>query len=217
MPRIAVRERRARLADATLLVVDLLATLLVALEGGSTAVVNHLDVLGIFIVAFASALGGGIVRDLLIGDTPPRAIRDWRYPAVALAGGAAVLAGYALFQRVPGMLVTVLDAGGLALFAVSGADKALEFRIHPLLAVMMGGITGVGGGAIRDLLLNRVPMILRADVYATAALAGAAVAVVLLGMRVPRVPSLTLGAVACFTLRILAVTRHWNLPHPGGF
>ncbi len=207
-------ERRAHLADASLLVVDLLATVLVALEGGSTAVANHLDLLGILVLAFTSALGGGILRDLLIGDTPPSAIRDWRYPAIALAGGTVVLLGFPFVHDMPGMLISVLDAGGLALFAVSGADKALEFRIHPLLAVLMGGITGVGGGVIRDLLLTRVPLILRADVYATAALAGAAVAVILLRLRLPRTWSLSVGATICFVLRMLAVTRHWSLPHP---
>ncbi len=209
-------ERRAHLASTSLLVVDLLATLLVALEGGSAAVANHLDVLGVLVLAFASALGGGIVRDLLIGDAPPSAIRDWRYPAVALAGGCVVLFGFAFAHDVPPMLVTVLDAGGLALFAVSGADKALEFHVHPLLAVLMGGITGVGGGVIRDVLLTRVPMILRADVYATAALVGAAVVVLLLWVRVPRAWSLGSGAAACFVLRLVAVMRHWELPHPGG-
>lgn len=209
-------DRRAHLASTSLLVVDLLATLLVALEGGSAAVVNHLDLLGVLVLAFASALGGGIVRDLLIGDAPPSAIQDWRYPAVALFGGAVVLFGFTFAQEMPGLLVTVLDAGGLALFAVSGADKALEFRIHPLLAVLMGGITGVGGGVIRDVLLTHVPMILRADVYATAALAGAAIAIVLLRFRVSRIWSLSVGAVLCFVLRMVAVTRHWGLPHPGG-
>lgn len=209
-------DRRAHFASTSLLVVDLLATLLVALEGGSAAVVNHLDLLGVLVLAFASALGGGIVRDLLIGDAPPSAIRDWRYPAVALFGGAVVLFGFTFVREMPGLLVTVLDAGGLALFAVSGADKALEFRIHPLLAVLMGGITGVGGGVIRDVLLTRVPMILRADVYATAALAGAAIAIVLLRFRVSRIWSLSLGAVFCFVLRMVAAMRHWGLPHPGG-
>ena len=200
-----------------LLVVDLLATFLVALEGGSAGVLAHLDFFGVLVVAFVSAVGGGMLRDVLIGATPPNAIRDWRYGATALAGGALVLIGFQSFERVPSHLLIPLDAAGLALFAVAGADKAIEFGIPPLIAVMMGAVTGCGGGVIRDVLLNRVPAILHADVYATAALAGAAITVVMLRKKLRRAWSMIGGAGFCFALRMVAVWRHWSLPHVAGY
>ena len=200
-----------------LLVVDLLATLLVALEGGAAAVNGHLDLLGILVLAFVSALGGGIVRDLLLGALPPNALRDWRYGTVALSGGALIMLGFRLLTRVPEMPLTMMDAAGLGLFAVAGADKAMEFRVPPLAAVLLGGITGCGGGVIRDLLLGRVPRILNADVYATAALFGALLTVLLLRAKVNRGWAMALGAAACFGLRMAAVVKHWSLPHLSGY
>ena len=200
-----------------LLVVDLLATLLVALEGGAAAVNGRLDLLGILVLAFVSSLGGGIVRDLLLGALPPNALRDWRYGTVALSGGALIILGFRLLTRVPEMPLTMMDAAGLGLFAVAGADKAMEFRVPPLAGVLLGGITGCGGGVIRDLLLGRVPRILDADVYATAALLGALLTVLLLRAKVNRGWAMALGAAACFALRMTAVVRHWSLPHLSGY
>lgn len=108
-----------------------------------------------------------------------------------------------------------LDAAGLSLFAVAGAEKALEFGIHPFIAVLMGGITGVGGGTIRDVLLAQVPTVLRADVYATAALAGAVVVVVGRACRLPKTVTALAGVVVCFLLRMVSIWRHWNLPVMG--
>ncbi|MFC6645354.1 trimeric intracellular cation channel family protein [Granulicella cerasi] len=200
-----------------LLVFDLLATLLVALEGSSAGVLAHLDFFGVLVIAFISALGGGIVRDLLIGATPPNAIRDWRYGAIALLGGGITLISFQTVQTVPHHLLVTLDAAGLALFAVAGADKAIEYGVSPLSAVLMGATTGCGGGVIRDLLLNRIPAILHSDVYATAALAGAIVTVVSLRFRLPRGWAMAAGAVICFTLRMMAVTFGWSLPHVAGY
>jgi uncharacterized membrane protein YeiH len=98
------------------------------------------------------------------------------------------------------------------LFAVAGAAKALDFGIHPFIAVLMGGVTGVGGGTIRDIFLARIPTVLRADVYATAALAGAAVLVVSLRFKMNAKSATILGSVVCFALRVVSVWRHWNLP-----
>jgi uncharacterized membrane protein YeiH len=117
-----------------------------------------------------------------------------------------------LFQRVPVHLMITLDAAGLALFAVTGVGKALEFGITPLLAIMMGAVTGAGGGTVRDVLLAQVPGVLHSDVYAAAALAGAAVVVVGLRLKMPRSLAMSLGAGACFVLRMVAAWRHWNLP-----
>jgi uncharacterized membrane protein YeiH len=198
--------------DLALLTVDLAGTFVFAIEGAMAAIRADLDLLGLLVLAFATALGGGMIRDVLIGATPPNSIRDWRYGATALAGGGAVFCFYQFFQQVPSGLMLTLDAGGLALFAVSGTAKALEYGIHPMLAVLMGAITGVGGGTVRDVLLARVPAVLNSDVYASAAMAGSIVMVIALKTKVPRNIAMSVGGVLCFVLRMLAVWQHWNLP-----
>jgi uncharacterized membrane protein YeiH len=190
----------------------LLGTFVFAVEGAMAAIAGNLDLLGLMVLAFSTALGGGIIRDLLIGSVPPGSIRDWRYPAIAFLGAAVVFCFYPFVSRLSPWVIIVFDAAGLGLFAVAGAGKALDFGINPFIAVLMGGVTGVGGGTIRDLLLARIPSVLRSDVYATAALAGATVLVVGLRLRMnPKVMTI-LGAVACFALRVVSVWRHWNLP-----
>jgi len=198
--------------DTLLLVVDLLGSYVFAVEGAMAAIRANLDLLGLLVLSFATALGGGVIRDLLIGAVPPNSIRDWRYGATAFAGGGTVFFFYEFFRSVPQPLMITLDAAGLALFAVAGADKALEFGINPLIAVLMGGVTGVGGGSVRDMLLAQVPAVLRVDVYASAALVGAAVVVMGVKMKMPRSVAMSLGAGACFALRMVAVWQHWNLP-----
>jgi uncharacterized membrane protein YeiH len=195
-----------------LLAIDLLGTFVFAIEGAIAGIQGNLDLLGIMVLAFATALGGGIIRDVLIGAIPPNSIRDWRYPAVAFFGAGVVFCFYQFVSQVPAWVLIVFDAAGLGLFAVAGAAKALDFGIHPFIAILMGGVTGVGGGTIRDILLARIPTVLRADVYATAALAGAAVLV--LGIRLKMNPRFMtiLGAIVCFALRVVSVWRHWNLP-----
>src|ERR1700679_3236084 len=194
-------EPGARLTSTKLyLAVDLAGTLIFALEGALAAIVGQLDLLGLMVLSFATALGGGIIRDLLIGAVPPGAIRDWRYGAVAFAGGAITFFSYHLVGQIPPALLMALDAAGLALFAVAGAGKALAYGISPFVAVLMGGITGVGGGTIRDVLLARVPTVLNADVYATAALAGAAVMVIGLKFRMPHRIMSVCGGIVCFVL-----------------
>jgi uncharacterized membrane protein YeiH len=198
--------------DVVLLAVDLVGTFVFAVEGALAGIRGELDLLGLLVVSFVTALGGGTVRDLLIGAVPPNSIRDWRYGATAFAGGGAVFCFYQSFQHVPQRLLITLDAAGLALFAMAGAGKALEFGINPMIAVLMGVLTGVGGGTIRDVLMTRVPGILNTDIYASAALAGASLMVIGLALKVPRTIAMTVGGVCCFVLRMVAVARHWNLP-----
>jgi uncharacterized membrane protein YeiH len=198
--------------DVVLLAVDLVGTFVFAVEGALAGIRGELDLLGLLVLSFVTALGGGTVRDLLIGAVPPNSIRDWRYGATAFAGGGAVFCFYRAFEHVPLQVLITLDAAGLALFAVAGAGKALEFGINPMIAVLMGVLTGVGGGTIRDVLLTTVPGILNTDIYASAALLGAAVMVIGLALKVPRTIAMTVGGVCCFTLRMVAVALHWNLP-----
>ncbi len=196
--------------------VDLAGTFLFAVEGAMAAIHGNLDFLGMVVLAFATAVGGGIVRDLLIGSVPPGAIKDWRYGAIALAGATTAYFFHQMVQEVPVMLMLTLDAAGLSLFALSGAGKALEYEIDPVMAVVMGGITGVGGGTVRDILLAQVPTVLRADVYATAALLGAAVLVIGLKLNLPRTAVGMAGGLACFGLRMAALLLHWNIPKVAG-
>ena len=199
-----------------LLVVDLLGTFLFGLEGATAATRGNLDLLGLMVLAFATALGGGILRDLLIGASPPNSIRDWRYSATAFLAAAFVFLWHTTVSHFPNSVMVTLDAAGLGLFAVAGAQKAIEYDIPPLIAILMGGVTGVGGGTICDVLLARVPVVLRSDVYATAALLGATIVVLGLKLKMRPVVAMTVGAIACFALRMVAVWQHWNLPRVGG-
>jgi uncharacterized membrane protein YeiH len=198
--------------DLLLLVIDLIGTFVFAVEGALAGMYAGLDVFGLLVLSFVTALGGGTIRDVLIGAIPPNSIRDWRYGATAFAGGGAAFFFHPMFQRVPAHLMITLDAAGLALFAVAGVGKALEYGITPLLAIMMGAVTGAGGGTVRDVLLAQVPGVLHSDVYAAAALAGAAVVVAALKLKIPRGAAMSVGAGACFVLRMVAAWRHWNLP-----
>jgi uncharacterized membrane protein YeiH len=194
-----------------LLAADLLGTLVFAVEG-ALAGGGDLDLLGLLVLAFATALGGGIIRDVLIGDVPPAALKSWRYAAVAFLGGTIYFFLHEFVENIPGNDLMLLDAAGLSIFAIAGTEKALLYKMHPFIAVLLGTITGVGGGTIRDVLLAQVPRVLQADVYATAALAGSIVMVVGNKLRLPPVVAAVLGGLVCFTLRVVSVWHHWNLP-----
>ena len=209
---VSVAERLRTNSDTLLIAFDLIGTLVFALEGALRAIRSDLDFLGLLVLAFVTAVGGGIIRDLLIGATPPAAIRDWRYFGIAILGAVAVFFFYQSVRAIPEQLIVTLDAAGLGLFAVAGVEKALDYQMHPLMAVVMGGITGVGGGTVRDLLLAEVPSVLRKDVYASAALAGGVVMVLLLKVKVPRAAAMLAGGCSCFLLRMIGVAQHWNLP-----
>ncbi|NLG60778.1 MAG: trimeric intracellular cation channel family protein [Candidatus Cloacimonetes bacterium] len=196
-------------------VLDLAGTFVFALSGAMTGVRHRFDLFGLLVLAFAAGNVGGITRDLLIGAVPPPGIADWRYIAVPILAGLITFRWHTVIDRVRSP-VLVLDAGGLALFAVSGALKALDFQLGPLTAIILGMLTGIGGGMLRDVLANEVPAVLRGDIYAVAALAGAAVVV---GGRMLGLPSPVVavtGAALCFGLRLIAIRRRWQLPVPRG-
>ena len=196
-----------------MLAVDLAGTVLFAREGALAAIRGQLDFFGVMVLSFATALAGGVIRDLLLGDAPPASLRDWRYATAAFLAGAGGFFFYHFVLQIPNVVIMVLDAAGLGLFAVAGTEKALAFRLHPFIAVLLGTITGVGGGTVRDIFLAQVPIILRADVYATAALAGSALMILARKLGVPPAWAAFLGGTACFMLRVVSVWRHWNLPH----
>lgn len=195
-------------------VLDLAGTFVFALSGAAAGVKHRLDVFGILVLSLVAASAGGIVRDLLIGAVPPAALSDWRYVAVSLLAGLVVLYGHALVERLRNP-VLLSDAAGLALFAVSGAHKALAFHLGPLPAALLGMLTGIGGGVVRDLLVAEVPAVLHAEIYAVAALAGAGVVVIGSATGLPSSVATTAGALLCFGLRLVAMWRGWRLPVPG--
>lgn len=195
-----------------MLAFDLAATLLFAVEGGLAAVEARLDLFGVLVVGFATAVGGGMLRDVLLGDMPPAALRDGRYVAAAVAGGLAAFLLSELVRDIPDGVVTTLDAAALSLFAVSGAAKALSFGTSAPTAALLGALTGVGGGVVRDVLLNETPRVLVGEVYAVAALLGASVMVVGARAGLPRGAAMAVGGCAGFTLRIVSAWQDWDLP-----
>jgi len=203
-------------AGKALLAADLAGTFLFGIEGAAAAIRGNLDLLGMMVLAFSTALAGGVVRDLLIGAVPPESIKNWRYAATAFTAAMLTFLFYRMLQAFPATLLMVLDAGGLALFAVAGTEKALEYNIHPFMAALLGTITGVGGGTIRDIFLAHVPRVLQSDIYATAALAGAVVLIVTRRIGASPMAAAFAGGGCCFVLRVVAATRHWNLPRIAG-
>lgn len=203
-------------ADQLLLVVDLAGTLLFAVEGAMAAVDANLDLIGILTLAFCTAIGGGITRDVLLGALPPASLRDVRYPTIIITAGMLVFFLHRVVRAIPGFELQVLDAAGLAVFAMSGTMKALLHRMNSLVAVLLGAITAVGGGTIRDVLLNQVPTVLRLEVYASAALVGSAFLVAAKRIHVPSKWAASLGGILCFSLRVIGVWQHWNLPRALG-
>ncbi len=193
------------------LVLDLCGTFVFALSGATAGVRDRLDIFGVLVLSFAAANSGGIVRDLLIGAVPPPGVADWRYIAVPVLAGLATFRWGSIVERMNNA-VQVFDAGGLALFAVSGAQKALDFHLGPVTAMLLGMLTGIGGGIVRDVLSAEVPAVLRGDIYAVAALAGAAVVVLGHLFQIPSPVSAILGAMLCFGLRFVAIRRRWQLP-----
>ncbi|HEY8538674.1 MAG TPA: trimeric intracellular cation channel family protein [Steroidobacteraceae bacterium] len=195
------------------LILDLAGTFVFALAGATAAARRQLDVFGVLVIAFASACSGGIIRDVLIGAVPPAAISDWRYAATSLFAGIIAFRFHPTIERMAHP-VRVFDAAGLALFAVAGAQKALAYELNGFMAALLGMLTAIGGGVVRDLLLAQIPVVLRSDLYAVAALAGAIVVVV--GERLALWPVLgaVAGAALCFALRVIAIQRNWQLPKP---
>ena len=198
-------------AGTFLRVLDLAGTFVFALSGAAAGAKHRVDLFGVLVLSFVAANFGGITRDLLIGSVPPAAISDWRYVTVS------VVAGVITFLR-PGVMdrlrspVLMLDAAGLALFAVAGTLKAQAFHLGPVAAPLLGMLTGIGGGLVRDVLVSDVPAVFRTEIYALAALAGSMVVVLGESLRWPHGPVAVAGAALCFGLRVVSIRRGWRLP-----
>lgn len=194
-----------------LLVLDLGGTFVFAISGAVTAVRHRLDIFGVLVLAFAAGNAGGITRDLLIGAVPPAAIADWKYLGVSVLAGLLTFYWYRVIARLSNPVLW-FDAAGLAFFAVAGAEKALVHGLNPVMAALLGMLTGIGGGMLRDVLANEIPAVLRADLYALAALAGAAVVVIGHVLHIQPVATTIVGGLLCFALRFMAIRYGWHLP-----
>jgi len=192
-------------------ILDLGGTFVFALSGGVAGVTHRLDLFGVLVLSFAAANAGGIARDVMIGATPVAALSDWRYVAVSLVAGLLTFYCYRFIDRLSGS-VLIFDAAGLALFAVTGTTKALAYHLAPVAAALLGMLTGIGGGIMRDILIAEVPVVLRADLYAVAALAGAGVVVIGEPLLGSSSAATTIGALLCFGLRFMAIRYGWRLP-----
>lgn len=190
-----------------LLVLDLAGTFVFALSGAFKGVRRGLDWLGITVLAVLTGVGGGIVRDVLLGDTPPAVFQDERYFAVCLAGAVAVLAFGRTISR-GWNRVMLADAVGLGLFAALGAAKGASFGLGPLGTILCGALTAVGGGVIRDVLVNDRPAVLYKGYYATAAILGAALLVVLDWIGLPSAAQIGAAALTTTSLRLLELARN---------
>jgi uncharacterized membrane protein YeiH len=203
-------------ASRVVRVTDIGGTFVFAIQGGLAAVLAHLDPVGVVVLAFLSALGGGIMRDLLIGARPIAAVGNWRYMAIVLTASATIWAFHSTIRAVPFMLMAGLGAVGLSLFAVAGTQKALDYDVNPFVAIFLGTLGAVGGSALRDIVLRNIPRVLWTDIYASAAALAALIVVVGHILRLPSRITAIVAAIACFSLRMIAVKLGWNLPTDPG-
>jgi uncharacterized membrane protein YeiH len=190
---------------------DLGGTFVFALSGATAGVKHRLDLFGVLVLSFAAGNSGGIARDVIIGAVPPAAIVNWQYVGVSMLAGLITFYWFPMIDRLSSP-VLVFDAAGLGLFAVAGATKALAFHAGPVAATLLGMLTGIGGGMVRDILVREIPSVLRTELYAVAALIGSSVVVAGQMLRLPPSVSSIAGAVLCFGLRFMAIRYRWRLP-----
>ena len=198
---------------ATLLVraLDLVGTFVFAISGAALGVQRGMDLYGVLVLAFVTAVFGGITRDVLIGAIPPASVANWHNLVLALVAGLLVFRFHRLFDRLQHP-VMFFDAAGLGVFAVAGTQKALDFGINWPMAAVLGMISGIGGGMVRDVLTAQVPTVLLSDIYAVAALAGALVVVTGSMVGLPPTAAALAGIALCMFLRLMALYRGWKLP-----
>jgi uncharacterized membrane protein YeiH len=190
---------------------DLIGTFAFAISGAVAARQRRLDLFGIIVVSFMVACGGGIIRDLCIGAVPPAGLANWAYLAVSLFAAGLTIAAYPQVRRLRHP-VLLFDAIGLGLFAVAGAQKALAYSQSAEPAIILGIVSAVGGGVMRDVLLSRVPAILDREIYASAALLGASVQVGLTYAGWSTFWTPWVAVISCVALRLASLYFGWRLP-----
>lgn len=192
--------------------VEIAAVGLLSVEGARIAADARLDLFGVVVLGLITALGGGLIRDVLLGDIPPPGLRTWELLAVSVGGAVIVIVGYQFVDDLPNWFYVTLDAAGVGLFCVVGAAKTLDLGLHFSLALFMGVLTGIGGGVIRDMMINDVPLVLRAELYAVSLFVGGGVFVALTAMGRSRLLAMVAGGSVFCSLRLLSVWQDWNLP-----
>ena len=190
---------------------DIVGTFAFALSGGVRAVENRMDPFGVIFLSFVAAVSGGIARDVLIGAVPPAALQSELYVGIAVVAGTICFFAYERILQLA-RPVAFFDAIGLGLFCVVGARKALDAGLSPVMAALLGMLTAVGGGIAADIMTARPPMVLRRDIYALAALAGAALLTLGDLVGVPDAVVAPLGALLATSLRLVALSYDWHLP-----
>lgn len=190
---------------------DLGGTFVFALSGAAAAVKHRLDIFGVMVLAFTAGNSGGIARDLLIGAVPPAAVENPSYLGVSVLAGLIVFFWDPVVTRAS-RVVLWFDAIGLSFFAAAGAEKALLHGMNPVMAALLGMLTGIGGGMLRDVLVMEIPGVLRSDLYALAALVGAAIVVAGNVLNIHPIATTIVGGLACFALRYMALRHGWHLP-----
>jgi len=193
-----------------LLVLNLVGTFVFGLSGGMAGVRAQLDLFGAIVLAMVVGIAGGTIRDLLIG-TPPATFRDWRYLAVAASAGLVTSLAHPAIDRLQ-RPIDALDAAGLALFSVTGAATALAHRLGVVDCVILGAITGIGGGMLRDILVREIPTVLRGGLYAIPALVGAGIVVSAYHAGDHTLTFPILGALVCFSMRMAGLRYGLGLP-----
>ncbi|WP_434356864.1 TRIC cation channel family protein [Parasalinivibrio latis] len=195
-----------------LYLLDMFGTAVFAVSGVLLAGKLRMDPFGVIVLAAVTAIGGGTIRDMALGATPVFWITDTNYLWVILITCAVSIAAIRRPRRVPWYVLPVADAIGLAVFVAIGVNKALQFGASPMVAVIMGVMTGCGGGIIRDILAREIPMVLRTEVYATACIAGGCIHTIALAMGSDAVTSSIAGIMTTLLIRLAAIRWHLSLP-----
>ncbi|QCQ90068.1 trimeric intracellular cation channel family protein [Rhodococcus sp. SGAir0479] len=194
-------------------ILDLVGIAAFAASGALVGVSKRLDIFGVCVVGVFTGIGGGIVRDVLLGIHPPTSLTSWSLFGTAAATSVLVFFVHSALGRLRREIL-VLDAAGMGLFACTGAAIALDAGAGPLASALIGATTAIGGGILRDVLVNEVPLLLQRDLYAIPALLGAALVVAGTSAGLPHDAVLLVGTAVATALRLVALWRHWSLPGP---
>ncbi|HTD39155.1 MAG TPA: trimeric intracellular cation channel family protein [Mucilaginibacter sp.] len=192
-------------------IIDILGTFSFAAAGAFAAMEKKLDPFGVLIISFATAIGGGTIRDLLIGDFPVAWLKNMTAVWVIIAGFLAALFFGSYLKKLDKMLF-IFDALGLGLFTMIGIQKGIDHGLNIGICIMLGTITGCFGGVLRDVLLNNVPLIFQKEIYALASIIGGAIFFLLLNLYIDQNLAYILGIIIVFIIRVLAVRFNWSLP-----
>lgn len=202
-------------------IVEILGTIAFATSGAMVAISKRVDIFGVLVLSSVTALGGGCIRDILIGTLPPRMFSDYRYVTVAVAVALVVFIVAYIFrelyqksQKIVDSVNNIFDAAGLGIFTVTGVQVAIEsgFEMNSILAVCLGVITGIGGGILRDVMLREIPFVLKKRIYALASIAGGVVYYNMYLAEVGKTLSIVVAVGVTFAIRILATIFKLDLP-----